>query len=266
MTASLTAVPAVGELLNLTGRPVLVTGASGGIGAGIAVRLAEAGATVIAHANINRDRLDPVLAACSQYSDTAYAVVGDLSREDTVAAVFAEINERSGALQGLVNNAGVQPLSVIISMDPAEFDAVYNANVRAIFLLTQAAANRSIAQSSPLSIVNISSIEGEVPAAMHSHYAASKAAVLMYTRAAALELGDHGIRVNAINPGLIHRDGIENQWPEGVERWTKAAPLTRLGTPTDIADACLFLLSDASRWITAASLRVDGGVTANQPY
>ena len=81
----------------------------------------------------------------------------------------------------------------------------------------------------------------------------------MYTRAAALELGVRGIRVNAVSPGLMGREGIEEEWPEGVERWLQAAPLGRMGTPEDLADACLFLASDASRWITGANLVVDGG-------
>src|SRR4029079_17894897 len=103
-------------------------------------------------------------------------------------------------------------------------------------------------------IVNITSIEAESPAAGHSHYNAAKAGVLMYTRAAALELAAHGIRVNAVAPGLIWREGIEEAWPDGVARWKRAAPLGRLGRAEDVADACLFLASPAARWITGASL------------
>ena len=97
------------------------------------------------------------------------------------------------------------------------------------------------------------------PAAGHSHYGAAKAAVVAHTRAAALELGPLGIRVNAVAPGLIARPGIAEQWPDGVARWEAACPLGRLGEPDDVADACLFLASDAARWITGAVLVVDGG-------
>jgi NAD(P)-dependent dehydrogenase (short-subunit alcohol dehydrogenase family) len=115
-------------------------------------------------------------------------------------------------------------------------------------------------------VVNIASIEALQPATGHSHYATSKAALLMLTRAAALELGPLGIRVNAISPGLIGREGIETGWPEGVASWRAAAPLGRLGTPDDIADAALFLASDAARWITGANLVVDGGVSSNSTW
>ena len=88
----------------------------------------------------------------------------------------------------------------------------------------------------------------------------------MYTRAAALELGPHGIRVNSVSPGLIWREGIEDHWPEGVEQWQQAAPLERLGQPEDVADACLFLASAAARWITGADLRVDGGMLSRSVF
>jgi NAD(P)-dependent dehydrogenase (short-subunit alcohol dehydrogenase family) len=116
-------------------------------------------------------------------------------------------------------------------------------------------------------IVNIASIEGLQPAFDHSHYAASKAAVIMHTRAAALELGSRGIRVNCVSPGLIDVAGrLEHAWPSGVERWHAAAPLHRLGRPDDVADAVLFLASDAARWITGANLVVDGGVLARNTW
>jgi len=115
-------------------------------------------------------------------------------------------------------------------------------------------------------IVNIASIEGLQPAFDHSHYAASKAAVIMHTRAAALELGRAGIRVNSVSPGVIEAPGIEESWPEGVARWRAAAPLERLGHPSDVADAVLFLVSPAARWITGANLVVDGGVLARNTW
>jgi NAD(P)-dependent dehydrogenase (short-subunit alcohol dehydrogenase family) len=110
-------------------------------------------------------------------------------------------------------------------------------------------------------IVNIASIEGSDPAAGHAHYSASKSGMLMFTRSAALEYGAFGIRVNAVSPGLIHREGLESEWPDGVSRWTAKAPLERLGTDMDVADAVLFLLSPAARWISGTNLLVDGGMS-----
>jgi NAD(P)-dependent dehydrogenase (short-subunit alcohol dehydrogenase family) len=115
-------------------------------------------------------------------------------------------------------------------------------------------------------IVNITSIEAVNPAPAHAHYSAAKAGLRMFTRSSAQELGQHGIRVNAVAPGLIHRPGIEQAWPEGVERYRKAAPLGRLGDVVDVADAVLFLASDAARWITGTELTVDGGVLTAQAY
>jgi NAD(P)-dependent dehydrogenase (short-subunit alcohol dehydrogenase family) len=115
-------------------------------------------------------------------------------------------------------------------------------------------------------IVNIASIEAHNPAPLHAHYNAAKAALLMHTRAAAAELGRHGIRVNCVSPGLIDREGLADAWPDGVGRYLASVPLARLGQPADVADACLFLASPAARWITGAELVVDGGVLTSQVY
>jgi NAD(P)-dependent dehydrogenase (short-subunit alcohol dehydrogenase family) len=123
-----------------------------------------------------------------------------------------------------------------------------------------------VAQGSGGAVVNISSIEGIQPAPKHSHYVAAKGGVIMFTRAAANELGEHKIRVNAVSPGLVWRDGLDQDWPDGVERYQKAAPLKRVGMPDEVADACLFLASPAARWITGINLVVDGGVMTNNVY
>jgi NAD(P)-dependent dehydrogenase (short-subunit alcohol dehydrogenase family) len=116
-------------------------------------------------------------------------------------------------------------------------------------------------QDSGGAIVNIASIEGSDPAMGHSHYATSKAGLLMLTRSLTLEYGGKGIRTNAVSPGLIARDGIEENWPDGVARWQEYAPLKRMGDTTDVADAVLFLLSPAARWISGVNLVVDGGMS-----
>ena len=110
-------------------------------------------------------------------------------------------------------------------------------------------------------IVNIASIEATDPAPGHAHYSVSKSGLLMLTKAAAAEFGPDGIRVNAVSPGLLFRDGIEAQWPEGVSRWRSKAPLQELGEVDDIAAAVLFLVSPAAKWITGTNLVVDGGMS-----
>jgi NAD(P)-dependent dehydrogenase (short-subunit alcohol dehydrogenase family) len=253
-------IPPVSALLDLSGRTALVTGASGGIGSGIARRFAEAGANVVCHYNANRRSADELVAAIAGNGGKAVAMQADISSQQGASALVAQAAAHFGGLDILVNNAGLQPAKALAEVSEGDWSEMMAANVAGPFLLVGAmvAALREAGKGG--SIVNIASIEAHQPAPWHGHYAASKAALLMFTRAAALEFGAYGIRVNAVCPGLIHREGIEEGWPEGVARWTAAAPLKRLGRPEDIADACLFLASDAARWITGADLVVDGGV------
>ena len=151
-------------------------------------------------------------------------------------------------------------------MNLEEWRGTLASNLDGVFLITQLVTNAMIARKSGGAVVNLASIEGMQPALTHGHYATSKAGLIMFSRAAALSLGKYGIRVNSVSPGVIHREGIEAAWPEGVKRWLEAAPLGRMGTNTDVADAVLFLVSDASRWITGANLVVDGGVTAGPSF
>jgi len=165
-----------------------------------------------------------------------------------------------------VNNAARQTHAIFEDMDIDEWRAMMATNLDGVFLATKAVAASMIARGSGGAIVNIASIEGLQPAPTHGHYATSKAGLIMFTKAAALQYGRHGIRVNAVSPGLIRRDGIEEAWPEGVARWMNAVPLGRMGEDEDVADAVLFLASRAARWITGANVVVDGGVTATPAF
>jgi NAD(P)-dependent dehydrogenase (short-subunit alcohol dehydrogenase family) len=166
----------------------------------------------------------------------------------------------------LVNNAGIYPLHSLLDMADDDWDSVVDASLRSTYLCTQLAARQMIADEVAGAIVNIASIEAQNPAPLHSHYNAAKAAVVMFTKSVANELGPQGIRVNVVSPGLIWAEGIETNWADGVERWQKSAALTRLGQPDDVADACLFFASPAARWITGAELVVDGGVMTKQIF
>jgi NAD(P)-dependent dehydrogenase (short-subunit alcohol dehydrogenase family) len=255
------AAPAVATLLDLTGRAVLVTGASGNIGAGIARRVHAAGARVALHCATDRAAAD---ALARELGERSTLVQGDVERDadrlcDAVVAAF-------GRIDGLVNNAGIQPVAALLDLAADAVAEMLRVNVAGVVALTTAAARRMVAPGEGGAIVNISSIEGLQPALGHSHYATSKAAVAMHTRAAALELGPHGIRVNCVAPGLIDRPGLSDAWPEGVARWHAACPLGRLGTAEDIGDAVLILLSDAARWITGTTLVVDGGVLTRSTW
>jgi NAD(P)-dependent dehydrogenase (short-subunit alcohol dehydrogenase family) len=251
--------PPVERLLDLSGRVAVVTGASGTIGAGIARRLHEAGASVLVHANARPEAAEGLAASLG---DRARVVTGDVER--AAAAICRSAVEVFGALDVVVNNAGMQPVVPLDEIDAAAAAELLRVNAGGVIAMTREAA---ALMENGGAIVNVSSIEGLQPAFDHSHYAASKGAVIMHTRAAALELGPRGIRVNCVSPGLIDVEGgLEHVWPSGVERWHAAAPLHRLGRPDDVADAVLFLASDAARWITGANLVVDGGVLTHNTW
>jgi NAD(P)-dependent dehydrogenase (short-subunit alcohol dehydrogenase family) len=260
-------IPEVKTLLDFTGRVVLVTGSGGGLGGGIARRFGEAGAHVAAHYRSSQSSAEAVVRDLAARGGEAVALPADLTRPDDVSGLIQAVVAAFGRLDVLINNAGANfPLVGVLEMTLAQWDEMLANNLRSVFLCTQAAARQMMVQGGGGAIVNITSIEAENPAPLHSHYDASKAGVLMYTRASAHELAPHGIRVNAVAPGLIWRAGLDEAWPEGVERWQRTAALKRLGRPEDVADACLFLASPAARWITGASLTVDGGVLTHQIY
>lgn len=245
----------VHHLLSLAGQRILVTGASGHLGQGIARRLAEAGGRILIH--YNRD------------SASARSLAADLNADEPLQADLGDEKAVDAMLEAaqptmVVNNAAAQPVEPLAGMDLAAWRRVLAANLDGAFLVTQRAAQAWGDDGG--AIVNIASIEGADPASGHAHYATSKAGLLMFTRAAALEYGSRGIRINAVSPGLIDRDGLADDWPDGVTRWLERAPLGCLGTPQDVADAVLFLLSPAARWISGANLVVDGGMSAQSRW
>ena len=239
------------EMLDLTGKVVIVTGASGGIGAGIASRFSEADASVVAHARSGDvDALDG-----------PHAIVqADLTASGGPADVVGVAMAAFGRIDALVNSAGIQPKSSLADLDDGAWAEMLETNVTAVHRLTRLVAAQMSEQGDGGAVVHIASIEGSQPAPLHGHYATAKAALIMHAKAAALEFGEIGIRVNSVSPGLIDRPGLVDDWPEGVARWNAAVPLGRMGTPEDVGDACVFLCSDLARWITGIDLIVDGGV------
>ncbi len=251
----MTASPA--EQIDLTGRVVVVTGAGGGIGAGIIRRMAAAGASVVAHTRSS---------AVDQSGGEVVEVRADLTDNEGPAAVVSAAREHFGRIDALVNNAGIQPVAPFTELDDQQWGEMIDTNLTAVHRLTQAAASVMRDQGTGGSIVHVASIEAQHPTPVHGHYATSKAGLVMHAKAAALAWGPHGIRVNSVSPGLIDRPGLAEDWSEGVERWMAVVPLGRMGTPEDVGDACVFLCSDLARWITGADLVVDGGILTNPTW
>lgn len=254
------------ELFNFDKKIVLITGGASGIGAGIVRRFSEAGADVIFSYHSHEEKARQLVDEIQQRGKKALAIQANVADPDQVRSLFEQIGTTWGPVDVLINNAGIFPEASLLTMTVDEWDETLDVNLRGVFLCTQAAARSMIAAKKGGSIVNIGSIEGMNPAVGHCHYSASKAGVAMFGMNAAVELGPYEIRVNTVCPGLINSPGLPKNWPEGVARWMSRAPLGRLGEPVDIADACLFFASDASRWITGAQLVVDGGVLTCQAY
>jgi 3-oxoacyl-[acyl-carrier protein] reductase len=251
------------DLINLTGSAVAVTGAGSDIGSGIARRFAAVGASLVLHYRTNEQAVRRLAESLSVASVPVQSDLTEIAGADRVVDVALDAFDR---LDIVVNNAGIQSLGDLDSMSPDVWRAMLDANVTGTHLVTQAAAKSMISAGRGGSIIHIASIEGLQPAFHHGHYATSKAAVIMYARAAALEFGPKGIRVNSISPGLIDRPGLLREWPDGLERWQEAAPLRRPGTPEDVGDACVFLASPLARWITGHNLVVDGGVSTHPKW
>ncbi len=258
--------PAPQQLLDFAGKVVLVTGAGSGLGSGIALRFAEAGASVAVNYRASGAGAAGVVARIESLGRKALAVQADVTDATAVRALIDKVASALGGLDVLINNAGSYPVTPLLQISESEWEAVIAANLRSAHLCTQAAARHMLRQERGGAIVNITSIEAHNPAPGHAHYNAAKAGLLMYTRAAAQELGPHGIRVNSVSPGLIAREGLEQAWPEGVSAYLRAVPLGRWGGPDDVADACLFLASAAARWITGVDLLVDGGVMTHRIF
>ncbi|KUI24019.1 oxidoreductase [Mycobacterium sp. IS-1742] len=251
------------ESLNLTGRIVVVSGAGGGgIGTTVTDLAATAGATVIAVSR-NQDNLDQHIGPLIAKGLSIVTVAADASTDEGIARVLDEARRTEGDLYGLVNVAGgAAPATWMPStrVNREDWRSLFTANLETAFFMSQAVAAEIRAQGRKGSIVSVSSISGMNTAPFHIAYGTAKAAVVAMTRTMAVELALDGIRVNAVAPGVTETAASATYVDEDPERDRTAIAMGRRGTPTEQANAILFLLSDMSSYITGQTLLVDGGL------
>ncbi len=263
------ATQSIAEIFDLKGKAAIVTGGAMGIGEAIALRLAEAGASVMI-ADVNLEAANKVVDRIKSRGGKAEAIYADSSNTDDARKVAQATVDTFGSLDILVNNAGIYPFSPALEMTEAQWDKVLGINLKGVFFYAQAAARQMIQAGHGGKIVNIASIDALHPTGNLAHYDASKGGVVMVTKALALEFGKHNIYVNAIAPGGIQTPGGQAQSAailktigmpseELAKAFTARIPLGRGGEPDDIAKVVLFLASSASDYMTGSLVVVDGG-------
>lgn len=249
----------------LAGKSILVTGGSRGIGRSCVMRCAEAGARVAVQGRRPSAALDETVAAVEAAGGTALAVAGDVSVPSDVERVVGQVLSAFGAIDGLVNNAGIGPFIDFLEVTEAEWDTIMAVNAKGPFLMTQRVARAMIEAGRPGRICNVTSISGQKATNPRQvPYCTSKGAANMFTKAAAVALGPYGITVNAVLPGTIETDINRDilAAPGATEAIEAATPLRSLGDVDDVGHAVVYLMSDESRWVTGALLAVDGGFVA----
>ena len=243
----------------LENKTAIITGASRGIGMGIAKIFAAHGANV---AFTYASSEAPALALeeeLTQLGVKAKAYKSDASKFEQAEALITAVVADFGAIDILINNAGVTKDNLLMRMSEEDFDAVMEINLKSVFNMTKAVQRTFLKQRSG-SIINMSSVVGVKGNAGQSNYAASKAGMIGFTKSIALELGSRNIRCNAIAPGFIETEMTDKLDEKTVQSWRDGIPLKRGGSPEDVANACVFLASDLSAYVTGQVLNVDGGM------
>lgn len=248
-------------MAKLTGKVAVVTGASKGIGAGIAKSLGAAGASVVVNYASDRPGADKTVAEITKAGGKAIAVGASVTKSSEIDRLFAETKKAFGKVDILVNNAGVYSFTPIEEITEEEINRIYSINVTGLLLATKAAVK--LFPSEGGNIINIGSVVSEATPPLTSIYTGTKGAVDAITRVLARELGPKKIRVNAVNPGFTTTEGAETAGIVGSEFEKNAiaeTPLGRAGKPDDIGDVVAFIASDDARWVTGALLQAGGGV------
>ena len=253
--------------IRLNDRIAVVTGGSRGIGRAISLSLATTGATVVVNYRGNQAAADETVASIVAAGGQAVAIQADVAKGEDVERLFKEVNERFGRIDILVNNAGITRDTLMLRMKDDDWDAVMDTNLRGLFLCTRAVL-RPMTRVRWGRIINITSVVGLMGNAGQANYAAAKAGIIGFTKSVAREIGSRTITVNAVAPGPVDtaflrggtgRSDEQGEPPLPTEVLAKLAPMGRMATPEDIVGPVLFLLSNASAYMTGQTLFVNGG-------
>lgn len=243
----------------LQNKTALITGATRGIGKGIALTFAKQGANVAFTFNASADAAKQIEKELQSYGVKAKAYQSNAANFEAAQQLATEVLKEFGSIDILVNNAGITKDNLLMRISEDDFDKVIEVNLKSVFNLTKAVIRPMMKQRKG-SIINMSSVVGLKGNAGQANYAASKAGILGFSKSVALELGSRNIRSNVVAPGFIETEMTAKLDEKVVQEWREAIPLKRGGTPEDIANACLFLASDMSSYITGQTLSVDGGM------
>lgn len=243
----------------LEGKVAIVTGGSRGIGKGIVETFVNHGAKVAFTYSSSATAADEIVNEITKNGGEAKAYKSNAASFEDSEKLVEQVIEDFGTIDILVNNAGITKDNLLMRMSEEDFDKVIEVNLKSVFNMTKA-IQRTFLKKRSGSIINMSSVVGVKGNAGQANYAASKAGILGFTKSIALELGSRNIRCNAIAPGFIETEMTGQLDEKTVEGWRNAIPLKRGGQPEDIANACVFLGSDLSTYITGQVLNVDGGM------
>src|SRR5690554_1999258 len=243
----------------LEGKTAIITGATRGIGKGIALLFAQHGANVAFTYSSSVEAATQLENDLQQLGIKAKGYQSDAADFEQAQKFVDHVLEYFGNIDVLINNAGITKDNLLMRMGEEDFDKVIEVNLKSVFNMTKA-VQRTMLKNRKGSIINMSSVVGVKGNAGQANYAASKAGVIGFSKSVALELGSRNIRCNVIAPGFIETEMTAKLGEEVIKGWTDAIPLKRGGTPEDVANACVFLASDMSAYITGQVIHVDGGM------
>lgn len=243
----------------LEGQTAIITGGSRGIGKGIAQVFAKHGANVAFTYSSSAESAIALENELKAMGIKAKAYQSDAANYEQAQQLAEDVAKEFGSIDILINNAGITKDNLLMRISEEDFDKVIEVNLKSVFNMTKA-VQRTMLKQRKGSIINMSSVVGVKGNAGQTNYAASKAGIIGFTKSVALELGSRNIRCNAIAPGFIETEMTGKLDEATVQGWRDAIPLKRGGSPEDIANACVFLASDLSAYVTGQTLNVDGGM------